>query len=397
MNYGDGVWAGQFIGALYAEAFFTDDVERLLDAGLAAIPSESDYAQMVRNVRAWHRARPDDWTACWEKIRAAYSKKYNKDLRDSNGGIDVRLNGACIVLGLLYGAGDLDRAMALSMRCGWDSDCNPSNVGGVLMTARGYKALPAKYVEKLDWSRTFTHTAYSLPKLFAACEALARQVVVRHGGRVEKGADGVERFVIPVRRPVPDAFVPSWKAPAPAGARYTEAEMAQVRAAVRIPFVPGQDSPDPTVRVQKALNALAPGWTTSRNAPDMKPGFVASAHTAGFGEVQALVRTHPPRRGEAVTLSRTLRVPEGNPTLHFEVAASPGGDFRLVVRVDGCALLKTDVAAARGDGLRLVPFDLSLEPWAGKTVAVELLNEPTGWLNEAALWRDIRITANTGL
>ena len=98
-----------------------------------------------------------------------------------------------------------------------------------------------------------------------------------------------------------------------------------------------------------------------------------------------------------VTLSRTLRVPEGNPTLHFEVAASPGGDFRLVVRVDGCALLKTDVAAARGDELRLVPFDLSLEPWAGKTVAIELLNEPTGWLNEAALWRDIRITANTGL
>ena len=40
---------------------------------------------------------------------------------------------------------------------------------------------------------------------------------------------------------------------------------------------------------------------------------------------------------------------------------------------------------------------LSLEPWAGKTVAIELLNEPTGWLNEAALWRDIRITANTGL
>ena len=98
-----------------------------------------------------------------------------------------------------------------------------------------------------------------------------------------------------------------------------------------------------------------------------------------------------------MTLSRTLRVPEGNPTLHFEVAASPGGDFRLVVRVDGCALLKTDVAAARGDELCLVPFDLSLEPWAGKTVAIELLNEPTGWLNEAALWRDIRITANTGL
>ena len=72
-------------------------------------------------------------------------------MRDSNGGIDVRLNGACIVLGLLYGEGDLDKSMALSMRCGWDSDCNPSNVGGILMAACGFKALPAKYVEKLDY------------------------------------------------------------------------------------------------------------------------------------------------------------------------------------------------------------------------------------------------------
>ena len=55
LNFGDGVWAGQFIGTLYAEAFFTDDVDALLDAVLAAIPAESDYAQMVRNVRAWHR------------------------------------------------------------------------------------------------------------------------------------------------------------------------------------------------------------------------------------------------------------------------------------------------------------------------------------------------------
>lgn len=233
MNYGDGVWAGQFIGALYAEAFFTDDVNRLLDAGLAAIPSESDYARMVRSVRAWHRAHPDDWTACWEKIRAAYSKKYNKDLRDSNGGIDVRLNGACVVLGLLYGAGDLDRSMELAMRCGWDSDCNPANVGGILMAARGYGALPAKYVEKLDGSLKFSYTSYNLPALFAVCEKLARQVVVRYGGRVEKGTDGAECFVIPVQTPVPDAFIPSWKAPAPTGARYTEAERAKIVESVR--------------------------------------------------------------------------------------------------------------------------------------------------------------------
>lgn len=397
MNYGDGVWAGQFIGAMYAEAYFTADVDKLLDAGLAAIPANSDYAQMVRKVRAWHRESPDSWMTCWEKIRAAYSKKFNKDLKDSNGGIDVRLNGACIVLGLLYGGGDLDRSMELSMRCGWDSDCNPSNVGGILMTTRGFKALPAKYVEKLDYSLKFSYTAYDLPALFAVSEKLARQVVVRHGGRVERGADGVERFIIPEQTPVADAWVPSWKAPAPVGARFTEEEMKRQRHALVLPRVSGQDSSDPTVRVQKALDAIAPGWTTSKNAPDMNPGYVECLDTTK-GLQYSFVRTHPPRRGEAVVLSHRLLVPAGNPILHFEVASSRGGDFRLVVRLDGTPLVSTIIDDSNKKNWCVHPhvFDVSLEPWSGKNVTLELVNEPTEWLNEAALWRNIRITANSG-
>ena len=235
MNYGDGVWAGQFVGAMYAEAFFSSDVNVLLVAGLAAIPPESDYAQMVRSVRKWHEGNPSDWMKCWELIRANYSKDAGACIRDSNGAIDVRLNGACIVLGLLYGNGDLDRSMALSMRCGWDSDCNPANVGGILMTTCGFKALPSKYVEKLDYERKFSFTDYNLPGCFAACEKLARQVVVRNGGRVEKDAGGVERFVISTRKPVPDPFVPSWNAPAPEGSRYAEDDMAKQKFAQRRP------------------------------------------------------------------------------------------------------------------------------------------------------------------
>ena len=41
-------------------------------------------------------------------------------------------------------------------------------------------------------------------------------------------------------------------------------------------------------------------------------------------------------------------------------------------------------------------LDLSLEPWTGKKVTIELVNEPTDWYNEAALWTDIRLTANSG-
>ena len=400
MNYGDGVWAGQFVGAMYAEAFFTSDVNALLDAGLAAIPAGSDYAKMVHNVRQWHRENPGDWMKCWEKIRANYSKKAGADIRDSNGAIDVRLNGACIVLGLLYGEGDLDKSIVLSMRCGWDSDCNPSNVGGILMTVRGFKALPAKYVEKLDYERNFSFTAYNLPSLFAVCEKLARQVVVRNGGRVEKGPDGAERFVIPMKKPVPNPFEPSWSAPEPAGSRFTEAEMAKQHFALNLPNPEDVDDPDPTVRVQKTLDALFPGWKTSKNAPSMNPGLVPDFRVAigPTGIVYGLLRTHPPKPGDPAVLSRTVKVPHGDPKLHFAVTHSPGGDFRLAVRVNGETVRSEVIGAVMCDGKparfpQLRTFDISLEPWEGQDATIELVNEPTGWLNEAALWKDIRITA----
>ena len=396
MNFGDGVHAGQFVGALYAEAFFTSDVDRLLDAGLAAIPSESEYAQMVRNVRAWHKESPNDWTKCWERIRATYTKSGNPAMKDSNGGIDARLNGAAVVLGLVYGQGDLDKSMLLSMRCGWDSDCNPSTVGGVLMTARGFKALPAKYTEKLSYDVHFSYTAYNLPKLFAVCEKLARQIVVRHGGRIEKDAEGREWFVLPDAKPVPDAYCPSWRAPAPAGARYAKEEMKAVRHPLTLPDARSLEDPDPTVRVQKALDALWPGWKTSRNAPDMHPGYVDCVDSTG-GELFGAVRTHPPKQGEAVTLSRRLKVPAGNPTLHFAVLNAPGGDFRLRVKVDGAAILSTRIGDYQGNWQgQHHAYDISLEPWTGREVTVELVNEPTGWVNEAAVWHDVRITANSG-
>ncbi|MHC4431586.1 MAG: ADP-ribosylglycohydrolase family protein, partial [Planctomycetota bacterium] len=34
MNYGDGLYGGQFVGGMYAEAFFEDDMERIVRAGL---------------------------------------------------------------------------------------------------------------------------------------------------------------------------------------------------------------------------------------------------------------------------------------------------------------------------------------------------------------------------
>ncbi len=131
MNYGDGVYAGQFMGAMYAEAFFEKDVDEA-HRGRPEVPfpRECQYAEMVRDMLQWHKENPTDWEKTW----ALAEKKYNQDKNYNISALDVKRKGACVLMGLLYGKGDLDQTIIISCRCGFDSDCNPSSSGGVLFT-----------------------------------------------------------------------------------------------------------------------------------------------------------------------------------------------------------------------------------------------------------------------
>ncbi len=235
MNYGDGLYAGQFVGGMYAEAYFESDPWKLVAAGLACVPPESQYAEMIRDLLTWCREN-SDWTKTWELVEAKYHRDphYTHPFCSKPGGkdafsIDAKLNGAYIIMGLLYGAGDPARTIAIACRCGQDSDCNPANAAGVLFAALGAAKIEKHYTEKLDPQRKFSFTDYTVPQVYAVSEQLARQAVLRAGGRIEKDAAGVEVLVIPVQTPRPSALERSW-APGPiANSRFTAEELATLK------------------------------------------------------------------------------------------------------------------------------------------------------------------------
>jgi hypothetical protein len=235
MNYGDGLYAGQFVGGMYAETYFESDPWKLVAAGLKCVPPDSQYAEMIRDLLKWCRENPD-WTKTWELVEAKYHRdpRYTHDLCSKPGGagafsIDAKLNGAYIIMGLLYGAGDPDKTIAISCRCGQDSDCNPANAAGVLFAASGASKIPARFTERLDLTRKFSFTDYALPQVYEVSEKLARQAVARAGGRVEKDASGEEVFLIPVQTPKPGALERSWEPGPAANAKFTPEEMAQIK------------------------------------------------------------------------------------------------------------------------------------------------------------------------
>ena len=107
--------------AMYAAAFFEDDVERLIDIGTSALPAGSRFAATVEHMKRLHRQHPDDWRAARQAMAQAYYGSFDYN-RHAWPVVDANLNGACAILALLYGKGDFQRTLDMASGLGFDAD-----------------------------------------------------------------------------------------------------------------------------------------------------------------------------------------------------------------------------------------------------------------------------------
>jgi hypothetical protein len=194
MNYGDGLYGGLLFGAMYSAAFFEDDPHKVVERALLSIPPGSGYAQVIRDVLAWHAQNPNDWRRTWALLEAKWDKG---DVCPEGAlvpfNIDARLNGAYVVLGLLYGDGDMGRTMEIATRAGQDSDCNPSSAAGVLGVILGYSRIPDLYksgIARLA-DEKFEYTKYSFNEIVASTVERALKVITSAGGQLTADAVGI--------------------------------------------------------------------------------------------------------------------------------------------------------------------------------------------------------------
>lgn len=199
MNSGDGWYGGVFVAAMYSLAFVHDDVRAVVTGALDTIPAASRFHKTISAVIALHDEFPNDWKRAWFELQ----RQHSEDIGCPDGvfaafNIDARLNAAYVVLGLLYGNGDMSRTISVATRAGQDSDCNPATAAGVLGTMLGYDRIPAYWKQGLAEVEgiPFKYTTISLSDAYALSYKHAIEMVRRAGGR-----DAGDAIVIPVETP----------------------------------------------------------------------------------------------------------------------------------------------------------------------------------------------------
>jgi len=385
MNYGDGVYGGIFVGGMYAEAYFENDIQKIIQAGLDCIPYESQYAECMRDVIKWYEENPDDWKTTWQLIEDKYYKnpqyqKYKAYEPEYWSEMDAKLNGAYILMGLLYGEGDPDKTVTLSMQCGRDSDCNPSNAAGILYTSIGYDKLDKKYTVNLDEQTKFSYTNYNFPELTHVSLKLAKQFIIKNGGKIEKDSHGKEYFLIPVINPKPGKLQQSWDpVPYERNIKFSPEEMSEIKFSSTKSFAP-----------------LLKKWDAESFKIYHNSTLTAAKFISWKGK-DDVIKTTLQSVNNPVLIIGNVNIPQDKKShLVLNVSCEDEGEWELEVILEIILDLKSVVkekinAKTTTNGWKEFQYDVT--KYAGTEMEIQITHSAAEIQNSSAYWSNIKIVS----
>lgn len=136
----NGIYGEMFVSAMISAAFATSNIEEIIEIGLSVIPKKSRLTEAIRDVLKWSKEY-DDWRDSWSKISEKYGHYHF---------VHTINNAAIVAMGLLYGRGDYEKSISISVMGGWDTDCNGATTGSIMGIILGAKSLPDKWIKPLN-------------------------------------------------------------------------------------------------------------------------------------------------------------------------------------------------------------------------------------------------------
>ena len=190
----------QLFTTMISTAFIENDINRILDAGLASLDPGSIIVRIIADVRKWHSENPANYKETHRLIHAKYELKDAK-LRNINGS---ELNSAAIIAAFLYGNGDFAETLRYGFNFGYDADCNTATLGTIIGAIYGYRRMMSHGWQVVDrykntkrdnmpMDETITSYADRVIDVF--------EMVNQENGGSKYVSDNVVVYNIPVEKP----------------------------------------------------------------------------------------------------------------------------------------------------------------------------------------------------
>ena len=158
---GEGTYAAVFTAVMESVAFVVGDIYKIIDIACSYIPSDSGVAKAVQTAidcyeaeMAWQDARDKilqmhRGLAFFGDPQMTSVEDHEKGFFDGPVGYDVPSNIGMLILGILYGEGDFDKTICITVNCGEDTDCTAATVGAIFGILHGEQAIPQKWIDPI--------------------------------------------------------------------------------------------------------------------------------------------------------------------------------------------------------------------------------------------------------
>ncbi len=169
-GFSEGTYAEIFTAALESMAFFESDIRTLIEKALEFIPENCRVAKTVNTVLNCY-----DKKMAWDETRDIVVKE-NEDL----GWFQAPGNLGFMVLGLVYGEGDMKKTLCYAINCGDDTDCTAATCGSILGIIMGADKIPTELTEYIgDRIITISINGMYLSRIPKTCTDLTKRVIAR--------------------------------------------------------------------------------------------------------------------------------------------------------------------------------------------------------------------------
>jgi hypothetical protein len=161
---GEPLQATQYWTTLISLASVSDcPMEELLQQSRQAVSPASAHAEAVRDAIQQFHEHPQDWKAARQYFHRKWHLRAPRTVPGKWNDNSTPLNGAIVVLALLYGHGDFYKTGQYAMALGYDADCNAATACAVMGVRVGFskiEQLPSFHMP----DRYVNHTRPQLPQ-----------------------------------------------------------------------------------------------------------------------------------------------------------------------------------------------------------------------------------------